>query len=194
MVYQATASVMARLAIHQAETCYARDVIRWLDNESIHFASKFRNCTQEDPWSFHLSANFSLYPHPMYHLKRSFFFFCILLCVVPIWVAVMIGLEIGWSWRPRWTDLIYLGPQIKFCFLWTTLPGFGVCRVWLAFTVLSTFSISRTIWSNFKVKRKWDLRIMFDYGEILSSHTTLMMPMVLCHSVANSFFSGVFGI
>ena len=72
---EATTSVMARLAIHQAETCYARDVIRWLDNESIHFASKFRNCTQEDPWSFHLSANFSLYPHPMYHLKRSFFFF-----------------------------------------------------------------------------------------------------------------------
>jgi len=30
----------------------------------------------------------------------------ILLCAVPIWVAVMIGLVIGWSWRPRWTGLL----------------------------------------------------------------------------------------
>lgn len=70
---EAAASVMARLAIHRAETCYARDVIRWLDNELIRFASKFGDYIQEDPSSFRLSANFSLYPQFMYHLRRSQF-------------------------------------------------------------------------------------------------------------------------
>ena len=46
---EATASVMARLSIHSAETCYAWDVIKWLDNELIHFVSKFGNYMQEDP-------------------------------------------------------------------------------------------------------------------------------------------------
>ena len=78
----------------------------------------------------------------------------ILLCAVPIWVAVMIGLVIGWSWRPRWTGLVYLGLRSKFRFLWTAPPGFGARRLWLAFTALSAFSVGRTIWSNFKVRRK----------------------------------------
>ncbi|RVX21673.1 hypothetical protein CK203_001022 [Vitis vinifera] len=53
----------------------------------------------------------------------------ILLCAVPIWVAVMIGLVIGWSWRPRWTGLVYLGLRSKFRFLWTAPPGFGARRL-----------------------------------------------------------------
>lgn len=77
----------------------------------------------------------------------------ILLCAVQIWVAVMIGLVIGWSWRPRWTGLVYLGLRSKFRFLWTP-PGFGVRRLCLAFTALSAFSVCRTIWSNFKVRRR----------------------------------------
>ncbi|KAL9817466.1 putative START domain-containing protein [Arabidopsis thaliana] len=71
----------------------------------------------------------------------------ILLCAVPIWLAVMIGLLIGWSWRPRWTGLIYLGFRSKLRFLWTAPPGFGARRLWLAFTALSAFSVCRTIWS-----------------------------------------------
>ena len=78
----------------------------------------------------------------------------ILLCAVPIWVAVMIGLVIGWSWRPRWTGLVYLGLRSKIRFLWTAPPGFEVRRLCLAFTAISAFSICRTIWSNFKVRRK----------------------------------------
>ncbi|TQE00788.1 hypothetical protein C1H46_013583 [Malus baccata] len=78
----------------------------------------------------------------------------ILLCAVPIWLAVMIGLVIGWSWRPRWTGLLYLGLRSKFRFLWTAPPGFGARRLWLAFTALSAFSLCRTIWSNFKGKGK----------------------------------------
>lgn len=75
----------------------------------------------------------------------------ILLCAVPIWVAITIGLVIGWSWRPRWTSLLYIGLRSKFRFLWTP-PGFGARRLWLAFTALSAFSVCRTIWSNFKAK------------------------------------------
>lgn len=73
----------------------------------------------------------------------------ILLCAVPIWLAVMIGLVIGWSWRPRWTGLVFLGLRSKFRFLWTAPPGFGARRLWLAFTALSAFSLCRTVWSNF---------------------------------------------
>lgn len=71
----------------------------------------------------------------------------ILLCAVPIWVAVMIGLLIGWSWRPRWTGLVYLGFRSKLRFLLTAPPGFGARRIWLAFTALSVFSVFRTLWS-----------------------------------------------
>uniref|UniRef100_A0A0A0L598 START domain-containing protein n=1 Tax=Cucumis sativus TaxID=3659 RepID=A0A0A0L598_CUCSA len=78
----------------------------------------------------------------------------ILLCAVPIWLAVMIGLVIGWSWRPRWTGLVFLGFRSKFRLLWTAPPGFGARRLWLAFTALSAFSVCRTLWSNFYGKRK----------------------------------------
>ncbi|KAF8086613.1 hypothetical protein N665_0619s0007 [Sinapis alba] len=71
----------------------------------------------------------------------------ILLCTVPIWLAVMIGLLIGWSWRPRWTGFVYLGFRSKLRFLCTVPPGFGARRVWLAFTALSAFSVCRTLWS-----------------------------------------------
>ncbi|XP_058105478.1 protein transport protein SEC23 G [Magnolia sinica] len=70
---EAAASVMARLTIHRAEQCYARDVIRWLDKMLIRFASKFGEYVQEDPSSFRLSSNFSLYPQFMYYLRRSQF-------------------------------------------------------------------------------------------------------------------------
>lgn len=76
----------------------------------------------------------------------------ILLCAVPIWVAVMIGLVIGWSWRPRWTGLLFLGMRSKFRFLWTVPPGLGARRLWLAFTAFSAFSVCRKLWSSFKGK------------------------------------------
>lgn len=78
----------------------------------------------------------------------------ILLCAVPIWLAVTIGLVIGWSWRPRWTGLVFLGLRSKFRFLWAALLGFGAGRLWIAFTAFSFFSVCRTIWSNFGRKSK----------------------------------------
>lgn len=70
----------------------------------------------------------------------------ILVCAVPIWVAVMIGLLIGWSWRPRWTGLVFLGFRSKLRFFWTIPPGLGARRFWLAFTALSAFSLCRGLW------------------------------------------------
>ncbi|KAL6571451.1 hypothetical protein OROHE_003094 [Orobanche hederae] len=71
----------------------------------------------------------------------------ILVCAVPIWVAVTIGLFIGWSWRPRWTGLVFLGLRSKLRFMWTLPPGLGARRFWLAFTALTAFfSLCRGIW------------------------------------------------
>ncbi|MQL75824.1 hypothetical protein Taro_008217 [Colocasia esculenta] len=80
----------------------------------------------------------------------------VLICAVPIWVAVMIGLVIGWSWRPRWTGLVFLGlrSRLRTRWLWTYFPpGLGARRLWLAFTALSAFSVCRRLWSSFKEKR-----------------------------------------
>lgn len=82
----------------------------------------------------------------------------ILLCAVPIWLAVMIGLVIGWSWRPRWTSLLYLGLRSKVRFIWTAPPGFGARRLWLALTALSAVSILRTLCSSLRGKPKQSLK------------------------------------
>nr|XP_043629440.1 uncharacterized protein LOC122600747 [Erigeron canadensis] len=79
----------------------------------------------------------------------------IFLCVVPIWLAVMIGVVIGWAWTPRWTSLVFLGFRSKLRgFAWTAPPGFGARRLWLAFTALSAFSVGRRMWSNFREKEQ----------------------------------------
>ncbi|KAK2647167.1 hypothetical protein Ddye_022362 [Dipteronia dyeriana] len=70
---EAAAAVIARLAIHRAETCYSRDVVRWLDDTLIRFASKFGDYVQEDASTFRLTSNFSLYPQFMFYLRRSQF-------------------------------------------------------------------------------------------------------------------------
>lgn len=74
----------------------------------------------------------------------------ILICAVPIWLAVMIGLVIGWSWRPRWTGILFLGLRSKLRFAWTAPPGLGFRRLWFAFTALS---VCRSIWFNVRGRR-----------------------------------------
>ncbi|KAI3756763.1 hypothetical protein L1987_56586 [Smallanthus sonchifolius] len=81
----------------------------------------------------------------------------IFLCAVPIWVAVMLGVLIGWAWTPRWTSLVFIGFRSKLRgFAWTAPPGFGARRLWLAFTALSAFSVARRMWSNFREKERKD--------------------------------------
>ncbi|KAI3695697.1 hypothetical protein L1987_78696 [Smallanthus sonchifolius] len=70
---ETAAAVMARLAVHETQKNFSREVVRWLDKELIRFASKFGDYIPEDPSSFRLSTNFSLYPQFMYHLRRSQF-------------------------------------------------------------------------------------------------------------------------
>ncbi|KAM0929652.1 hypothetical protein ACQ4PT_001666 [Festuca glaucescens] len=70
---EAAAAVMARIAVHRAETYHVRDVIRWLDKMLIRFTAKFGNYVPEDPSTFRLSTNLSLYPQFMYYLRRSQF-------------------------------------------------------------------------------------------------------------------------
>ncbi|XP_076890732.1 uncharacterized protein LOC143541931 isoform X2 [Bidens hawaiensis] len=81
----------------------------------------------------------------------------IFFCLVPIWLAVMIGVVIGWAWTPRWTSLVFLGFRSKLrSFAWTAPPGFGARRLWLAFTALSAFSVGRRMWSEFREKERKD--------------------------------------
>ncbi|XP_062189855.1 uncharacterized protein LOC133892884 [Phragmites australis] len=77
----------------------------------------------------------------------------VLLCAVPIWAAVMIGLVVGWSWRPRWTGLLFLGFRSRLRILWVP-PGLGARRLWLACTALSACSVApRLLSSAFRRRR-----------------------------------------
>lgn len=81
----------------------------------------------------------------------------ILICSVPLWVAAVIGLVIGWSWRPRWTSLVYLGLRPKLRLFWAFPLGFGARRLWIAFTALSAFSLaSSRLCSNFRGRTRKD--------------------------------------
>lgn len=77
----------------------------------------------------------------------------ILICSVPLWLAAVIGLAIGWSWRPRWTGLLYLGLRPKLRLFWALPPGFGAYRLWIAFTALS---VATRLWSYFRAPHRED--------------------------------------
>ncbi|XP_072929745.1 protein transport protein Sec23A isoform X2 [Epargyreus clarus] len=70
---EAAAVVMARLVVYRAEQEDGPDVLRWLDRMLIRLCQKFGEYGKDDPNSFRLSENFSLYPQFMYHLRRSQF-------------------------------------------------------------------------------------------------------------------------
>lgn len=70
---EAAAVLMARLAVHRLESDELADVMRWLDRALIRVASKFGTYKKDDPTSFRLPAEFSIYPQFMFHLRRSKF-------------------------------------------------------------------------------------------------------------------------
>ncbi|XP_013192170.1 protein transport protein Sec23A isoform X2 [Amyelois transitella] len=70
---EASAVVMARLVVYRAELEDGPDVLRWLDRMLIRLCQKFGEYGKDDPNSFRLAENFSLYPQFMYHLRRSQF-------------------------------------------------------------------------------------------------------------------------
>ncbi|XP_069807474.1 protein transport protein Sec23A [Dendropsophus ebraccatus] len=68
---EASAILMARLAVYRAETEEGPDVLRWLDRQLIRLCQKFGEYHKDDPNSFRFSETFSLYPQFMFHLRRS---------------------------------------------------------------------------------------------------------------------------
>ncbi|KAJ8928211.1 hypothetical protein NQ314_019275 [Rhamnusium bicolor] len=70
---EAAAVVMARMAVYRAESDDSPDVLRWVDRMLIRLCQKFGEYNKDDPNSFRLTENFSLYPQFMYHLRRSQF-------------------------------------------------------------------------------------------------------------------------
>ncbi|XP_073287145.1 uncharacterized protein [Primulina huaijiensis] len=97
----------------------------------------------------------------------------LLVCAVPIWGAVMVGLLIGWSWRPRWTSLLFLGFRSKFRFIYTASMAFGARRFWFAFTALSAFSVCRQLWFSFRSRSRKEGE---ESGEELDDSITNLAP------------------
>jgi len=71
---EASAVLMARLAVHRADTEQeGPDVLRWIDRMLIRICQKFGDFIPNDPASYRFQENFSLYPQFMFHLRRSQF-------------------------------------------------------------------------------------------------------------------------
>jgi len=70
---EAAAVLMARIAVFKAEIDDSPDVLRWLDRMLIRLCQKFADYRKEDPGSFRLTDNFSIFPQFMFHLRRSQF-------------------------------------------------------------------------------------------------------------------------
>lgn len=70
---EAAAVLMSRIAVFKAEIDDSPDVLRWLDRMLIRLCQKFADYRKEDPTSFSLADNFSIYPQFMFHLRRSQF-------------------------------------------------------------------------------------------------------------------------
>lgn len=71
---QETAAVLvARMVSWRAQNEQVFDVMRWLDRMLIRLCSKFGLYKKDDPSSFSLPANISIFPQFMFHLRRSQF-------------------------------------------------------------------------------------------------------------------------
>lgn len=70
---EAAAVLMSRIAVFKAETDDGPDVLRWVDRMLIRLCSRFADYRKDDPSSFRLEKNFTLYPQFMFHLRRSQF-------------------------------------------------------------------------------------------------------------------------
>lgn len=60
-------------ALQWLSTYVDSSLFRWLDRKLIRLVSRFADYQKDDPASFHLSQEFSIYPQFMYHLRRSHF-------------------------------------------------------------------------------------------------------------------------
>ncbi|GMH71804.1 hypothetical protein TrST_g6824 [Triparma strigata] len=70
---EAAAVILARLAVHRSETEEVSDILRWIDRSLIRLCAKFAEYQADQPNSFRLSPEFSIYPQFVFHLRRSQF-------------------------------------------------------------------------------------------------------------------------
>lgn len=70
---EAAAVLMARYAVFKCEQEDPLDVLRWVDRMLIRLVSKFADYRKDEPASFQLSPEMSIFPQFMYHLRRSNF-------------------------------------------------------------------------------------------------------------------------
>jgi protein transport protein SEC23 len=70
---EAAAVLMSRIAVFKAEVDDGPDVLRWVDRMLIRLCARFADYRKDDPTSFRLEKNFTLYPQFMFHLRRSQF-------------------------------------------------------------------------------------------------------------------------
>eukprot|EP00828_Plagiopyla_frontata_P044585 TRINITY_DN7320_c0_g3_i7.p1 TRINITY_DN7320_c0_g3~~TRINITY_DN7320_c0_g3_i7.p1 ORF type:complete len:463 (-),score=50.67 TRINITY_DN7320_c0_g3_i7:349-1737(-) len=70
---EAACVAMARLSAIKTETDENIDVLKWLDRSLIRVVQKFSQFRKNDPSSFRLEKEFTLYPQFMFHLRRSHF-------------------------------------------------------------------------------------------------------------------------
>ena len=71
---EAAAVAMSRIAVNRTDNDDdTGEVLRWLDRSLIRLCNKFAEYQKDDPNSFRLSPNFSLFPQFMFNLRRSQF-------------------------------------------------------------------------------------------------------------------------
>ncbi|KAK8215166.1 GTPase-activating protein S23 [Zalaria obscura] len=70
---EAAAVLMSRIAVFKADVDDGPDILRWVDRMLIRLCSRFAEYRKDDPSSFRLEKNFTLYPQFMFHLRRSQF-------------------------------------------------------------------------------------------------------------------------
>merc|ERR1712187_608332 len=70
---EAAAVLMARYAVFKCENEDPFDVLRWVDRMLIRLVAKFADYRKDEPSSFHLARELSIFPQFTYHLRRSNF-------------------------------------------------------------------------------------------------------------------------
>jgi len=70
---ETAAIVVARYAVHMTQEQETMDVIRWLDRMLIKLTARFAEYKKDDPASFTMSREFSLFPQFLFYLRRSQF-------------------------------------------------------------------------------------------------------------------------
>merc|ERR1712227_1072174 len=70
---EAAAVLLARYAVKKTENEDPLDVLRWVDRMLIRLVAKFADYRKDEPATFRLSPEFSIFPQFMYHLRRSNF-------------------------------------------------------------------------------------------------------------------------